>query len=69
MPAGAEILSIQYQAGVPTIWAIIDTDNEKVNRELYVFGTGHDIPETTDPLKYLATIQDPGMGFVWHVFE
>lgn len=65
MPKGAEILSVQMQGGVPTIWASVDPHNGEIAREFAIVGTGHQ--EVTRYHHYLGTVQD-GM-FVWHVFE
>ena len=73
MPAGAEILRIDLQQGVPTIWALVDPDETaSVERRFDIVGTGWDVPEDS---VYRATYFDregddlfPN-GFVWHVFE
>ncbi len=80
MPEHAEMLSIQYQAGVPTIWALVDPEAKKFPVKLRVFRTGHPIPSRKaglpytptnmlDSLVFLATIQSPDTRLVWHVFE
>lgn len=63
----AQILDCQSQAGVLTIWAIVDPNAEMVNRKLAVVGTGHaDYPDTPRT-KYIATVQQG--NFVWHIFD
>lgn len=64
MPAGAEILRLAVQHSVPTIWARVIPDAERVTRTFQIFGTGHPIPPGS---KYIGTF-DVG-PFVWHVFE
>jgi hypothetical protein len=64
MPAGAEILRLAVQRGVPTIWARVDPDADRVTRTFQIFGTGNPIPPAA---KYVGTF-DVG-PFVWHVFE
>lgn len=65
LPKGAEILSIQEQHGHICLWAVVDTDAEKVERFVDIVGTGN--PMLTDMrTSFVATVQQ-GV-FVWHVF-
>ena len=68
MPRGAEILTVQVQHGVPTIWALVDTDAPKVNRLVRVYGTGWDLPKHVLGERYIGTWQQDD-GLVWHLFE
>ena len=67
MPAGARIISVGRQkAGVPTIWA--EVDSEETAKEIRVFlivGTGHPLPEID--LAFVGTVFDE--PFVWHIYE
>jgi hypothetical protein len=65
MPAGAKLLTMQLQGGVPTIWAEVDTDNPMEPRKIATFGTGWELPE--EPGQYVGTFQEG--PFVWHVYE
>jgi hypothetical protein len=65
MPDGAEIIAVQEQFGLPTIWAIVDTDKPKKRRIFRIIGTGQN--NVPDKSFYLGTVQID--GFVWHVFE
>jgi hypothetical protein len=66
MPPGAEILSVQIQGRVPTIWALVDPARSTHEvRHFRVLGTGEHV--ATHPGKWLATLQDGCL--VWHVFE
>lgn len=65
MPLGAEILSVQMQRGVITLWALVDPTAPVVTRSFVVVGTGHDLPDGN--LMYRGTVQ--AGTFVWHVFE
>lgn len=67
MPKGAEILSVQVQAGVPRMWALVDPDAEPARRTFRWFGTGH--PVLPAALKYVGTLQSPGGHLVFHLFE
>lgn len=66
MPAGATILTVQLQAGVPCVWAITDSAQPKVSRRLLLVGTGHALPD--DHGRYVGTFQPP-RGLVFHVFD
>ena len=61
---GAEILHVEMQGVIPTVWALVDLDQPVVGRCLKIRGTGH---EVEDGLRHLATFQQG--PFVWHVFE
>ena len=70
MPYGAQILSVQVQADIPCIWAMVDTDEETMNyKTIYTYGTGHKLPHDMDQLKYIGTYQLYGGDLVFHVFE
>jgi len=65
IPDGGEILSVQHQNGVPTMWVLVDTDKPLVDREFLMFGTGDEIE--VDGLTHIHTLQEN--GYVWHIFE
>lgn len=67
MPMGAKILTVQSQHNVPTIWAIVNTEEDMKKRTFIVVGTGHEIPK--GKLNYIGTIQQMTGMLVWHVFE
>lgn len=66
MPIEHEILDIQVQHGIATMWVKVDKTTKIRPFEIHLFGTGWDLPEdyTGD---YLATVQDG--SFVWHFFK
>jgi hypothetical protein len=66
MPQGARILTVQMQAGMPTLWAVVDPEAPRRARYFRVVGTGH-THEAGVFRDYLGTVQDG--PFVWHVFE
>jgi hypothetical protein len=71
-----EPLSVQYQHGKLTLWALVDDDSdmqdvETLSRlEIRIFGTGHAVDWEDAVLTFLGTVQDPTsvMPLVWHVF-
>lgn len=64
LPKQAQILSVQSQEGVPTLWALVDTSKELEQRYFTVVGTGWEVEEE---VCHIGTYME-GM-FVWHVFE
>lgn len=50
------------------LWAFVDDqeNRSKVGYHIHIFGTGHELPEYFDRLKFVDTVQ---MGqYVWHVY-
>ena len=64
MPDGAEILTVQQQAGGPCIWAKVDTSKPVRDRLFHWRGTGYDASNLG---RYVGTIQE--LGLVFHLFE
>jgi hypothetical protein len=62
MPKGATILCADTQGDVLCLWAIVDPDADRENRQIAIVGTGHGMAESE--LKYIGTAQ-----MLWHVFE
>lgn len=65
MPAGAELLRVDFQDGMMQIWALVDPEAEIVGRRILILGTGH-VVEWQDYTYVGTTFQGP---FVWHVFD
>lgn len=66
MPENAKIITVQLQAGIPTLWAIVDTSQPVVQRLFKIVGTGEELNGMVWYDTHLGTIQLN--GFVWHVF-
>ena len=64
MPKGARILTVQMQAGLPTIWADVSKDRE-ATRRLVIYGTGWDLPQ--EPGVYVSSVQSG--PYVWHIYD
>ena len=65
MPKRANLLTVQLQDGVPTLWAMVDPSEDYTERDFVIVGTGHciDVPRR----EYIGTWQ---MGsYVWHLFD
>jgi hypothetical protein len=72
MPAGSNILTVQYQAGGLQLWAIVDPDAEQEERLIEIVGTGNtmvDVDKEDLARFHIATVQVRGGALVWHVFE
>lgn len=67
IPEGAEILDVQIQHGTVCLWALVDLDAPSTSREVFLAGTGHDLPAGT--LTHLGTTQSFEGSFVFHAFE
>ena len=66
MKEGSEILSLQEQHGVPTIWVKFPVDDDSsVERKFMMHGTGHESEDMEG--TFIGTVQIN--GFVWHYFE
>lgn len=72
MPAGAQVVHFEaYPYGSqgsaqpkPTVWALVDDDEEPEVRRFRIYGTGHPLPRHS---RHVGTYGDG--PFVWHVFE
>lgn len=69
----AKLLTVQEQAGELCLWAevggrIISADNS-ASVDIYMIGTGHDVPE--DVVRYICTVQvqTPAQLLVIHIYE
>ena len=64
MPEGSEIIHVENQNGVPTLWALVCPNALPVQRSFSIRGTGHPVDSI---LHHLKSWQDG--QFVWHLFE
>lgn len=67
MPAGADILDVQFQRGELRVWVLVEPANPPEPRTLVIVGTGNPVPDRD--LRHIGTVQHAGHQFVWHVFE
>lgn len=65
IPCGFTSLSIQLQNGVPTLWALVNTETPTVEKTIKMYGTNHPIEDPT--VDYISTVQLPN-GLVFHFF-
>lgn len=71
MPAGAKLLCVQMQHGVPQIWALVDERRPAVARRFRVVGTGHPLAATDLVFSsaYVGSVQTHGGALIFHVFD
>ena len=67
IPEKYKFLCVQMQAGIPCIWAAVDSSAPKLQARIIVHGTGHPCDDIAD-LQYIGTIQEAGGMLVFHVF-
>ncbi len=69
MPLNAKIILAQSQHDLPTMWAILDTDQIKEVRYFELFGTGHQIStlEKNRERKYINTIRLYGGDLLYKI--
>lgn len=68
MPKGAEILTVQIQGENPCLWAMVDTENEVVERFIEIYGTGNPITGESSRI-YISTFQVSDGALIFHAFE
>ncbi len=70
IPAYSRLLTVKLQDDVPTIWAMVDTTQEMIERDIVMFGTGQPIIKGL-LLSFIGTVQivNEGDSFIWHIFE
>lgn len=66
MPKDAKILKISKQYGDICLWALVDTENELINYEFRIAGTGHMISDNN--LEFIETIDIDSGRLIFHVF-
>ncbi len=68
MPLGSKILTVAAQGQSICVWAEVDSNEaQEEEREIKVYGTGHDLPENHHELQYIGTAFLGSM--VFHVYE
>ena len=68
LPAGARVLCVQVQRGVPCLWAVVDPEIGKLSHTIHIRGTGHPV-EGIENFEYMGTFQLSGGDFIFHVFH
>lgn len=66
VPAGASIIHVGLDpAGQPCVWAEVEPHVEKIEREIFIRGTGHPIDKVKGSHRG-SFVHGP---FVWHVYS
>jgi hypothetical protein len=66
MPPDVKLLTVQVQYGKPCLWAEVEEHDHKVNRLIYIHGTGH--PFTHDGI-YVGSYHLADGALVFHVYD
>ena len=66
---GASLLSVQHQQGALTFWFLVDTERPIASYRYAVYGTGHPVEVPAGGMEHVATVQEPLLPLVWHIFE
>jgi hypothetical protein len=68
MPKRAGLLDLRMQERVPTLWALVDVEEEMVTNTFHTYGTGRDLPrDILIEQEYIGSYSD-GI-FELHVFK
>ncbi len=69
MPAGAESIHVANQHGRPCLWAIVDPSAPQVAHEVFIAGTGHELPAWAGRETHVGTFfTDEAGSYVFHAF-
>ena len=68
VPFGSEFIYFDMQGGIPTVWALVNSDNSTQRRSLWMAGTGHELPADHN-YNHIGSCIDTNTGLVWHLFE
>lgn len=59
------VIHVGEQSGQLILWLLVDTKAEWIDLPVFVFGTGHPLPDAEFHHVGTVCMSD---GFVWHVF-
>ena len=67
LPAEYKILKFGIQQETICLWALVDSETERIAKEFVVVGTGWNLDDKLDDRwQHMETLFEN--GFVWHVF-
>lgn len=69
LTAGAKILSVGEQFDNVVLWAICEPKKDIEERKIYIFGTGHPLPDNINQRSFIGTVTTDAGNYVWHIFE
>ena len=67
MKVGAQVLHVEAQNGIPTLWALVDPKADLERRLFSIVGTGH--PTNLLAEQHVASFLQLDGSLVWHLFE
>ena len=68
LPVGARLLTVQTQADVPQLWALVDDEAARESVEFLLYGTDHPAGGAVDA-DYIGTFQLYAGTLVFHLFR
>lgn len=68
LPVGTVLLSVQFQHGVPTLWAQVEEGCQEELRSIRLYLTG-EVLDTPNPGRYIGTAQNAAGDYVLHAYE
>ena len=69
MPRWARLLSAGEQGGALCIWALVDPENELVERHIRIAGTGHPLGAVNQVTAYVGRAEFADGALQVHVFD
>lgn len=67
LPEGAQLLTVAEQHGEVVLWARVDDTRPPVYRDVYLVGTGTEVPEEAG--AFIGTAVCAGGSLVFHAFD
>lgn len=68
IPAGGRFLSAAEQYGKIVVYALVDPTSAPVDRSVWIFGTGHEVPAEVTGAEFLGTVKLADGRLMFHVF-
>ena len=69
VPEDSKLLHVGFQGIELCAWFQVNTANDISSRELFVAGTGHEIPDTVVwHWRHVGTAVSSVVRYVWHVY-
>ena len=69
MPTGSKIIKVDVQRNVPTIWAMVESDNKLAGRIISMISTGQTLPDGMWENNFIGTFLLNDGAFVLHAFD
>lgn len=66
---GFKILKAGTQKGVPTLWALVDTEKPETEIEILIYYTGSEIEQDLSRIEHLGTLLLHKEELIIHIFK